>query len=66
MVVVRSVRIVTSIEEAASCGAAAELLHPVDHVDNVGAGLPLNVQDDGGNVVHPRSPAPTSSRWWTG
>ena len=54
MVVVRSVRTCTLTDlgsEACSCGSS--LLDAVDHADDVGAGLALDVQDHGGRGVHP-------------
>ena len=58
MVTVRSVSSATSIE-AGSDGLQLrqQLLDAVDHLDHVGAGLALDVEDDRRHLVHPRGEA---------
>ena len=54
MLVVRSVRVVTWIDAgrlASSCGSIA--LDALDDADGVGAGLALDVENDGRGLVHP-------------
>ena len=55
MVVVRSVRISTSMEVGSDARKLRQqVLDAVDHFDDVGAGLALNIDDHRGSIVHPR------------
>ena len=63
IVIVRSVRTATSIaagSDACSCGQ--QRLDAVDHLDDVGAGLALDVEDDRGHAVHPGAELACSPR----
>ena len=58
IVTVRSVSTATSIaagSDAVSCGNCS--LDAIDHLDHVGAGLALDVEDDRRHLVHPRREA---------
>ena len=52
--VVRSVRIETSTAEGSdACKLRQQVFNPIHHRDDIGAGLPLNVDNDRRRVVHP-------------
>ena len=53
--VVRSVRTATWTDDGSdACELRQQLLDAVDDADDVGAGLPLDVDDHGRDGVHPR------------